>query len=131
MTSIGASDTFSNETVDSKEKRRLIVIKIFLAMAIFNNLYIAFACFMLNGGRFLEHAPQLTLWVVGAAAVLTVFGAVGALFWRKAGVMAVIAAGTIAAISALVATLWFHAGMFLMGTAFMALLAYHLWHRFK
>jgi hypothetical protein len=115
---------------DSKEKRRLVIIKIFLAMAIINNLYIGISCFALGGGRLLHGAPQWAVFGVGAMAAWTVVGAVLALLWKRIGVMAIVAAGSVATAICLVATLWFQAGLFAVGTVFMVLLARHLWHRF-
>jgi len=117
--------------VHPREKLRTVVLKVFLTVAIFNNLYIAVACFAQGGGRLLAGAPALAASVIGAMAILTILGAGLALLWRKLGVYAVLAAGGGATAAALAATLWAQAGLFLVGTAFMGLLAHHLWHRFR
>ena len=115
----------------SKERRRLVVLKIFLTMAIINNVYIAVACFALGGGHLLADAPGWTTNVIGAMGVVTVLGAIAALFWKKAGVFVVVAAGVVATGATLVSAMWGQAALFAVGTAFMVLLAHHLWSRFK
>ena len=116
---------------DSREKRRLVVIKIFFSLAILNNAYIAYSCLLAGGGKLLAGAPAWALWFIGALAVLTIAGAVAGLFWRKIGVYTVVAAGIGATgvSSAIPNLVW--AAMFAVGTGFMCLLAHHLWHRFE
>ena len=124
--------TISQESsqVNSREVRRLIILKIFSIIAIVNNGFIAFTCFMQNGGSLFQHAPAWTVTAFGSLGVATMIGAALVLAWKKIGVYTVVAAGLIAMVVSAVSLLWVWVVMFALGTAFMAMLAKHLWHRF-
>ena len=129
-TSADVTSTATTDAGASREKRRLIILKIFLVAAIFNNGFIAWYCLGKGGGETFASAPEWSASVVGMMGLLTIVGAIAALAWKKVGVVAILGAGTVAAGTAAVVQLFAAAATFAVGTAFMALLAYHLWHRF-
>jgi hypothetical protein len=111
------------------ERKRLLIYRAFLVLAIINNTFLAVYCLALGGGSFFAEAPRWAVTTIGLCGVVTVLFSVAGLGWRKWGIYGMTTAGISAAAVAAVAKLFPAAGTFVVGTVFLLLIARHQWRR--
>jgi hypothetical protein len=120
------------EASDSKtslERKRLFIYRAFLVLAIINNSFLAVYCLALGGGSFFAEAPAWSVTALGLLGSVTALFSVAGLLWKKWGIYAMTIAGVSAAVVAALAQLYPAAVTFVVGTAFLLLIARHQWRR--
>jgi hypothetical protein len=113
------------------ERRRLFIYKAFLLLAILNNGFLAGYCLIARGGGLFAQAPHWAPLAIGGLAAITVMFAIAALAWKKWGIYGMTVAGVAAAAVAGAVKLIPAAIIFVVGTAFLLLIARHQWSRLE
>jgi hypothetical protein len=113
------------------ERKRVLIYKAFLLITIVNNLLIATYCLAFGGGTHLAQAPAWSVVTLGVLGLLTALFSVAALAWRRWGIYGIVWAGVAAALVAAAVKLFAAMAAFIVGTAFLLLIARHQWSHLR